>query len=158
MPWKNKYRLIITKYYYIEEVFISLSKLEDWVRCHKEELCEMCKYIRDCIENNIDHWEYRTDEMTNFIQKNKITTREKLASALIGQYTFSNKGWHIGKSILGECWIEDCKYASTKQSEYGCRKCKISDSTLTALEKIVTMERHSVFNKHSIKLSDLNAM
>ena len=108
--------------------------------------------------NGINYWELMTTELESLIIQTSITNREKLASSLLGRYTSSSKGWHIGKGELGECWQEGCSEVRDKhnrQGRYVCYRCKIADSIITAVDKLAILEEHSLFKRHSVSLADL---
>ena len=134
-------RLIITDYYCMEEIFLSFSKLEDWVTCHKTDNITIHEYIRNCVMQGVNYFDYPTEEIIEFVRQNNLTNREHLASSLLGQYTSLNKGWHICKSDMGECWIKDC--------------CKLPNIDMTAIEKVMTLENNSIFKNYNTKFNDL---
>lgn len=160
----------VTSYYCFEEIYLSYIELENMVANSSKspQLAGVIKYVRDCINNNIEYYDRNRPEVKDVInitqdaQKNK----EHFADALLFQSTNAIKPGRFAiskrerKPIL--CWLHDCKklqlYGEENKSypsQYECNKCIFKMKNCNTIEKLLDLDNNSLTGNADITLKGI---
>lgn len=162
---KRGYRGFYTKYACFEEVFLSFQFLLDWGQIeHDSKLVAIYQNTYKAIREGCDRFDKieKNQDIIDFeiMSGKRFNTKAQFYSHLLDTITNGkldvfghNRPWfHITKSAIRQCWLEDCPY----QKPY-CIKCGCSlfSKRMNALTKLQVLHECSILNGATHKLFDL---
>lgn len=147
--------------YCFEEIFLSFTKLLDWVRPNIDDSClelysTVCDDINKCrnyMNNRLDDFDSFSENFEVFCKRQSLDSsrvgRESFAANLLRYITSRQTGFTISKKEIGSCWVYDCCETSKRVIQNSLhqgiifnRKCGISDYAL-AKDKLYEVIRRS---------------
>lgn len=158
---KNRgYRLFISEYYCVEDIFLSFKELAQWLRVTDEEDKNSLKFICGSIylKNNYFY------NLTLRMKYPKARNREQLASYVLTNLSYKySKQFRVSKGKLGKCWVEDCE--SQEQYPFYCKKNKCfiykqqmrGNNCTCAKDKIETLWSKSILCYEHINIEGLKS-
>lgn len=106
--WNEEgYQIHYTKYYCMEEIFLSFKYLQKWHMGISHQNMDMLDFIQTCINNNKDYFEEPNPALKELIEGYKSSNREHFASTFLLRIT-KRSNFKISKVKVGDCWLTDC--------------------------------------------------
>ena len=132
-----------TVYYCFEELFLTYDKLLFLIKDVRHN--QLVAKISDCIMNGINYLDCldvsEINELSKLLSLDVYKcTRETLSASLLGLVTNRINGrFHISKSHIQDCWLQDCE---SLDIPYKCDKCEYTIKFV--LDKITDLDSNSI--------------
>lgn len=162
---KRGYKGFYTKYACFEEVFLSFQFLLEWGQIeHDSKLVDIYQNTCKAIHTGCDRFDKvnKSKDITDFevLSGKRFNTKAQFYSHLLDTITDGKRDlsgqsrpwFHITKSAVRQCWVEDCPY----QKPY-CIKCscRLLSKEMNALKKLQMLHDCSVLKGATHSLFDL---